>query len=261
MILAESSPRYGFIALELLTTFKRFSTPSNLPGKLLLRPWWLPERATLCTPLRRYKGASRLLRREGCALPFPPLPSVQSLCLSGIPPRVKDNSLNMAHNKVMAQAQTTRPRLTISQAVEQFAVSRSTLKRGLETGRYPNAAKESGAWSIPVESLHAEHKPRRSQTEAKVMDQTKTQVQTDMNQDHELAQRVRELEQALAIEQAERRAAERVAEAESKRAETAERALLMLEAGSSPQSASNSLPSTPTPKRSKGFFALLKRGQ
>lgn len=178
---------------------------------------------------------------------------------------MKDNSLNMAHNEVMAQAQTTRPRLTLSQAVEQFAVSRSTLKRGLETGRYPNAAKESGAWSIPVESLHAEHKPRSSKTGMGSVNQATDQGQNDMNQGHDLAQKVRELEQALAIEQAERRAAERVAEAEAKRAETAERALLMLEAGSSTKNTSASPPTaqapSPAPKERKGLFALLKRGQ
>ena len=40
-----------------------------------------------------------------------------------------------------------------------------------------------------------------------------------------------ELEQALAIERAERRAAERIAEVEAKRAELAERALYMIDAG------------------------------
>lgn len=163
----------------------------------------------------------------------------------------------------MAQVQTTRPRLTISQAVEQFEVSRSTLKRGLETGRYPDAAKDSGSWRIPVEALHAEHKPRRSQTEAEIMSQATAQGQTDMNQGHDLAQRVRELEQALAVEQAERRAAERVAEAEAKRAETAERALLMIEAGTQRE---EKKPATPTPasadiSRPAGLWARLRRGK
>lgn len=162
----------------------------------------------------------------------------------------------------MAQVQTKRPRLTISQAVEQFEVSRSTLKRGLETGRYPNAIKESSTWRIPVESLHSEHKPRRSQTEAEAVNQTVTQNQNKVTQGHDLAQRVRELEQALAIEQAERRAAERVAEAEGKRAETAERALLMIEASSTTKNANTSPPyahtSTPVTKQRRGFFARMR---
>lgn len=181
---------------------------------------------------------------------------------------MKADCMNVVHNQFMAQVQTQRPKLTISQAVEQFEVSRSTLKRGLETGRYPDAAKDSGAWRIPVEALHAEHKPRRSQTEAETMNQATTQGQSDMNQGHDLAQRVRELEQALAVEQAERRAAERVAEAEAKRAETAERALLMIEAGRTPERYSTPTPAhvedptnQPALKQRGGIFGLLKRNR
>lgn len=166
--------------------------------------------------------------------------------------------MNVVQNEVMTQAQNARPRLTISQGVAEFEVSRSTLKRGLDTGRYSGAKKDrSGVWRIPVEALHTEHKPRRSSTQAEVMNQATNQDQNDMDQGHDLAQRVRELEQALAVEQAERRAAERIADAEAKRAETAERALLMIEAGNSaprstevkpaPVSASAERPATSAP--------------
>ena len=163
--------------------------------------------------------------------------------------------MNVVHNEVMAQAQTKRPRLTISQAVEQFEVSRSTLKRGLEADRYPDATKESGTWRIPVESLHSEHKPRRNQTGAEAVNQVTNQAQDNMNQGHDLAQKVRELEQALAVEQAERRAAERIAEAEARRAETAERALLMLESGA-PRTERPA--PTKEPGRPAGFWARLR---
>lgn len=143
----------------------------------------------------------------------------------------------------MTQPKTARPQLTISQAATEFDVSRSTLKRGLESGRYAGAEKDtSGAWRIPVEALHQEHKPRASPHQVSKVTQAKTLAQTPLNQDQDLTQKVRDLEQALAIEQAERRAAERVAEAEARRAETAERALLMIESGAQQAGATQGAP-------------------
>lgn len=122
-----------------------------------------------------------------------------------------------------------RPRLTITEAASQFEVSRSTVKRGLSTGRYPGAEQATnGAWRIPVEALHAEHRARRSTVEN--VSQATNQPNEPVSQGHDLGQRIAELEHALAVEQVERRAAERIAEIEGKRADSAERALLMLEA-------------------------------
>ena len=49
----------------------------------------------------------------------------------------------------------SRPVLPVARVVEQFNVSRSTLRRGLATGRFPNAFQEdaTGRWMIPVEDL------------------------------------------------------------------------------------------------------------
>lgn len=128
----------------------------------------------------------------------------------------------------MVNTHTPRPRLTILEAIREFEVSHATVKRGLRSGRYAEAAKDDeGVWRIPVESLHREHSPRSSTPEH----QSTRPGQGEVSGGHDLERRVMELEQALAIEQAERRAAERIAEVEAKRAELAERALLMIDAG------------------------------
>lgn len=140
--------------------------------------------------------------------------------------------MRLEQNRVMVNTHTPRPRLTIAEAIREFDVSRATIKRGLYSGRYPEAAKDDdGMWRIPVESLHGEHSPR-------VM----ASVQSAVNPAHDLERRVMELESALAVAQAERTAAERVAEAEQRRAESAERALLMLESAPA-----RSAPSAPEP--------------
>lgn len=58
----------------------------------------------------------------------------------------------------------SRPLLTIAQVVEQFDVSRATVRRGIESGRFIGASKDSsGRWIIPVESLIAARvKPRKT---------------------------------------------------------------------------------------------------
>lgn len=58
----------------------------------------------------------------------------------------------------------SRPKFTIAQITEQFTVSRSTVRRGLNDGRFPNAEKDyHGRWLIPVDDvLHAGFKPRKT---------------------------------------------------------------------------------------------------
>lgn len=47
-----------------------------------------------------------------------------------------------------------RPEFTIAQVTERFEVSRSTLRRGLSDGRFPDARKdETGRWVIPVDNV------------------------------------------------------------------------------------------------------------
>lgn len=47
-----------------------------------------------------------------------------------------------------------RPALPIARVIEQFDVSRSTLRRSIEAQKLPNARKdETGRWAIPVDDL------------------------------------------------------------------------------------------------------------
>ena len=57
-----------------------------------------------------------------------------------------------------------RPDFTIAQITEQFDVSRSTVRRGLNNGRFPNAKKDHhGRWAIPVDDvLQAGFTPRKT---------------------------------------------------------------------------------------------------
>lgn len=57
-----------------------------------------------------------------------------------------------------------RPLLTIAQAIEQFDLSRATLRRGIESGRFPHATKdEQGRWNVPIDDLVAAHvTPRKT---------------------------------------------------------------------------------------------------
>ena len=57
-----------------------------------------------------------------------------------------------------------RPKFTIAQITEQFDVSRSTVRRGINNGRFPNATKDHhGRWLIPVDDvLNTGYKPRKT---------------------------------------------------------------------------------------------------
>lgn len=50
----------------------------------------------------------------------------------------------------------SRPRLTVTQAVAAFNVTKRTLQRRLAAGELDGATKDdAGQWSIPIEALHA----------------------------------------------------------------------------------------------------------
>ncbi len=57
-----------------------------------------------------------------------------------------------------------RPKFTIAQVVDRFAVSQSTLRRGITSRRFPGATKDhAGRWVIPVDDvLNAGYKPRKT---------------------------------------------------------------------------------------------------
>lgn len=127
----------------------------------------------------------------------------------------------------------TRPKWTIREAMERTGASRSTLRRRLDQGKFPGAYRDqAGQWRIPLtDLLAAGFTP--VQGVAAELAHPETELAHDLahvNQTN-LENRIKTLEISLATERAQRVASEQVALAHERRAETAERALLMLESG------------------------------
>lgn len=96
----------------------------------------------------------------------------------------------------------SRPSWNIGEAAERCGVSRSTVRRYRESGRFPHAFKDTtGAWKIPLEDLLA--------VGWTPVDPTQSAPAEPASDG--LSERVRELEQALALERAKREGAERLA--------------------------------------------------
>lgn len=113
----------------------------------------------------------------------------------------------------------SRPSWTIAEAAERCGVSRSTVRRYRESGRFPNAYKDPfGVWKIPLPDLLA--------VGWKVVDPS---ADTPDVEAPATDVRVVELEAELAVERAKREAAERVAAMAETHLEDMRRALRMLE--------------------------------
>lgn len=128
-----------------------------------------------------------------------------------------------------------RPTFTLAEAAILVGVSRSSVRRRLDQGAFSNAYKTpSGIWKIPLpDLLEAGLKPvsGASTKMPQVLSGGIGQGESDIGhgEQHELKNRVIELENALSVERAHRTAAEQVGESQRQRAETAESALRILE--------------------------------
>jgi hypothetical protein len=126
----------------------------------------------------------------------------------------------------------TRPAWTITETADRCGVSRSTVRRYRETGKFPNAFKTTtGEWKIPLPDLLAVGwKPNGASPEPDLGSPAGQPAAP-------MAERIRELEQALAGERARADAAERLAASFRQNSEDLRIALRMLEAGkvSSPE--------------------------
>lgn len=137
---------------------------------------------------------------------------------------------------------TERPRLTVSQAVESFAVSRATLNRRLAAHEIVGAEKDAkGRWRIPVESLQAAGIAARKTYLTEIShdgtdnarDKDKASgapengaSSTTSDNAHEISQ----LRIELAHERAQRERAEAIADERKERISDLQRALAMIEA-------------------------------
>lgn len=127
----------------------------------------------------------------------------------------------------------TRPKWTMREAVERTGASRSTLRRRLDQGKFPGAYLDpAGQWRIPLtDLLAAGFTPAQPPGQGVATDIAHPENELAHVNQANLENRIKTLEISLATEHAHRVASEQVALAHEKRAETAERALLMLESG------------------------------
>lgn len=141
-----------------------------------------------------------------------------------------------------------RPLFTLTEAARLTGTSRSTIKRRLAAGDFPNATKdEDGTWQFGPDDLLAAGLTLRTPAAAGRRDD-------DEGQGAELLERIADLERLLELERVRREAAELVAVERQKRAETAERALLMLEAR--PSLVSSPHPAAPGPSAAESAGRL-----
>jgi len=147
----------------------------------------------------------------------------------------------------------TRPRWTLKEAAERVQVSRSTLRRRLDDGAFPNAAKDAtGAWTLGVEDLLGAGftlaRPIVESTPTAVPHPLMSQGQPAKDpsrehgpaQDDELARLTAELSAERArteVERARRIAAEQLAADRERHVDDLRTALRMLDAGPARQAA------------------------
>lgn len=117
---------------------------------------------------------------------------------------------------------SSRPSWSISDAADRVGVSRSTIRRYRESGKFPHAFKDSaGVWKVPLEDLLA--------VGLRPVDPALSVVPEPVESG--LSERVRELEAALAVERARNEGLQRVAAAAEANAADLRLALRMLESG------------------------------
>lgn len=143
---------------------------------------------------------------------------------------------------------SNRPSWDLGEAAERCGVSRSTVRRYREQGKFPNAFKDTtGAWKIPLEDLLAvgwkPNAPAQSEP-----------VSVPPEPDKSINDKVLELEQALTLERVRREAAEQANTQMKANLEDLRTAMRMIEAKpvsvpvSDPEPAKG-LPTEPVPAR------------
>jgi predicted DNA-binding transcriptional regulator AlpA len=126
------------------------------------------------------------------------------------------------------ETMTSRPAWTLTEAVQRTRASRSTLRRYLDAGKFPNAYKDtSKAWRFPLEDLLAAGLSVSEPTAERALS-----TPTEQSSAAALEQ-VSKLEQALREERTRADNAECLAASYLDNVHDLRRALLMLEAGTS----------------------------
>lgn len=136
----------------------------------------------------------------------------------------------------MTASLMARPAWTLTEAVQRTGASRSTLRRYLAAGKFPNAYKDSSnAWRFPLEDLLAAGLSPSEPARERAQNVPSEQAQNVSNEQANTAtaEQVSKLEQALREERARADNAERLAASYQANVEDLRRALRMLEAGNS----------------------------
>lgn len=121
---------------------------------------------------------------------------------------------------------TNRPAWTLTEAVQRTGASRSTLRRYLDAGKFPNAYKDtSKAWRFPLEDLLAAGLSVSEPPAERALSAPTEQV-TDA-----MSEQVSKLEQALRDERIRADNAERLAASYQANVQDLRRALRMIEVG------------------------------
>jgi predicted DNA-binding transcriptional regulator AlpA len=135
-----------------------------------------------------------------------------------------------------------RPAWTLTEAVQRTGISRSTLRRYLDAGKFPNAYKDtSKAWRFPLEDLLAAGLSVSEPPAERALNTPTEQPGAGTSE------QVSKLEQALRDERTRADNAERLAASYLDNVQDLRRALLMLGAGTSkPEQTTEQAQSTPT---------------
>jgi predicted DNA-binding transcriptional regulator AlpA/DNA-binding transcriptional ArsR family regulator len=128
----------------------------------------------------------------------------------------------------------SRPAWTLTEAVQRTGASRSTLRRYLDAGKFPNAYKDtSKAWRFPLEDLLAAGLSLSEPTSERALSTPTEQGQSTPTEQAKTisAEQVSKLEQALRDERIRADNAERLAASYLDNVQDLRRALRMIEAG------------------------------
>lgn len=135
----------------------------------------------------------------------------------------------------MTNDHAQRPQFTLTEAAKLTGVSRSTIRRRRESGKFPDAHRnEEGEWLIPLTNLLAAGlRPLSSERvhleqEGELV--TLTPPTPPAQPDHELAQRLHDAELELARERARVEGLERTLAESQGRVQDLQKAMAMLEA-------------------------------
>jgi DNA-binding transcriptional MerR regulator len=175
----------------------------------------------------------------------------------------------------MTETHSPRPNYTLTDAAKLVGVSRSTIRRYRESGKFPDAFRTStGEWMIPLTNLLANQlSPSRvtGQDQPEQGDSVSgpvvltglaqaAQHQAQTEQAH-LRERLELAERELAVERARREGAEQTLAQAVARANDLSKALLMLEAGKKePIVVGPATPATPPPTPAPADAEPAKKG-